>query len=489
MELASTTATPHAEIRETHTGVVVLVGDKAYKTKKPIVTDFLDFSSVERREQACHREVLLNSRLAPDSYLGVGQWHDPNGDPAEPVIVMRRYPDARRLATLVRSGAPILDELTDIAEALAAFHSGAHLGATVDAQGEASAVRARWVENIAELSRFPETAAPPELVDEVESLADRYIAGRAALFGQRIVDKRIVDGHGDLLADDIFCMPEGPALLDCLDFDPELRYVDGIDDAAFLAMDLEFLGRNDLAEHFLHTYSRFAKDDAPASLRHFYIAYRAVVRAKVDCIRLTQGNPAASDDAARHLSLAREHLAAGAVRLVLIGGAPGTGKTTVAHALGDRVDAVVISTDDVRKELQQQGTIDGAAGTLNQGLYRPEQVAAVYQEVIRRAQLSLSGGRSVILDGTWRNPRQRQLAHELARRTQSNLLEFVCWTPVDRAVARVAHRAAGASDANPRIARALTVRDDAWDTAHPLDTSQALTDSIDQAEKLWEKAL
>lgn len=89
------------------------------------------------------------------------------------------------------------------------------------------------------------------MIGKVDSLARKFIPGRKALFGQRIIDKRIVDGHGDLLADDIFCMPGGPVLLDCLDFDADLRYVDRIDDAAFLAMDLEFRGRKDLADYFL----------------------------------------------------------------------------------------------------------------------------------------------------------------------------------------------------------------------------------------------
>lgn len=61
----------HPRIAETHTGMVFLVGDRAYKIKKPVLTDFLDFSTVERRESACADEVALNRRLAPDSYLGV----------------------------------------------------------------------------------------------------------------------------------------------------------------------------------------------------------------------------------------------------------------------------------------------------------------------------------------------------------------------------------------------------------------------------------
>jgi predicted kinase len=209
------------------------------------------------------------------------------------------------------------------------------------------------------------------------------------------------------------------------------------------------------------------------------------VRAKVDCVRFAQGNHGASADASRHLSLALEHLTAGAVRLTLIGGAPGTGKTTLAHSLADRVGAEVISTDDVRRELQQHGAIDGEAGVLDAGLYRPDNVAAVYHDVIRRARLSLTGGRPVILDGTWRDPRQRHLAHELVAQTASTLLEIVCWTSVDKAVGRVQGRPPGASDATPQIARELAPRDEAWDTARPIDTGQAVKDCTDQAEKLW----
>lgn len=475
---------PYLEAHETHTGVVVLVGDKAYKAKKPVRTDFLDFSTVERREHALTRELELNTRLAPDSYLGIAHVSDPTGGPAEPVLVMRRYPDSCRLATLVKQGASVLDQLTQIAELLARFHNQAYRR-DVAAQAKAGAVSARWEDNLRELERAAPTVVPAELVGEIGDLARRFIAGRALLFTERITDARIVDGHGDLLADDIFCLPDGPVLLDCLEFDDHLRYVDRIDDAAFLAMDLEFLGRKDLADYFLQTYSHLAGDWAPDSLKHFYIAYRAVVRAKVDCVRFSQGRPEAAADAARHLSLASQHLRAGAVRLVLVGGAPGTGKTTLAHSLADRVGAVVISTDDVRRELLKQGAIEGEAGVLDAGLYQPEHIAAVYSDVIRRAHTCLAGGQSVILDGTWRNPVHRSMAQQLATPTASALLEIVCRTPGDASVERVRDRTAGTSDATPQIAGALAIRDDAWDTAHPIDTSRALAECTDQAEKLW----
>ena len=481
---------PYAAVHETHTGLVVLVEDLAYKGKKPIKTDFLDFRTPEQREHACQRELELNRRLAPASYLGVAHLNMPWNGAAEPVLVMRRHPDSSRLATMVRTGQPVDDALLAIAEALARFHDNAARGQHVDAQGELRAVQARWQANFAEMRDFVGTVLDAGRLETVEHLVSGFLAGRAALFAERIADRRIIDGHGDLLADDIFCLPDGPEILDCLEFDDRLRYVDGIDDAAFLAMDLEFLGRNDLAEYFLEHYVQLAADPAPRSLKDFYVAYRAVVRAKVDCVRYSQGNPDATADASHHLDIAVEHLRAGAVRLALVGGGPGTGKTTLAHGLADRVGAVVISSDEVRRELQGSGAIGGATGTLNSGLYSPENVAAVYDELLRRAHDHLANGRSVILDATWRDPHRRHQARQLAAQTHSGTVELKCTTPVRTAVQRVGDRPAGsASDATPEIASALA--DDTWEwvEARTIRTSRPLTKSVDASEDLWRRAV
>ena len=490
--LATTNAVPEsgafsgnlcAEVRETHTGVVVLVGDRAYKVKKPVVTDFLDFSTPDRRERACLREYTLNSRLSPDSYLGIAHLNNAAA-PAEPVIVMRRYPDSRRLASLVKHGQPVEHHLASIAEKLSRFHARAARGGSIDACATVDAIAARWQENLDELRRHAGTVLRQESIEEVQRLARQFISGRSPLFTHRITEGRIVDGHADLLADDIFCMPEGPILLDCLEFDDQLRYVDGIDDAAFLAMDLEFLGRHDLGEHFMDQYSRFASDIAPRSLKDFYIAYRAVVRAKVDCVRVSQGHPHAVTDAQRHIDIALEHLRTDTVRLILIGGGPGTGKTTLAHALAKRIGAQVISTDDVRRQLQQAGTITGTVGVLDEGLYSAENVAAVYDELLRYPHLYLRAGQSVILDGTWRDARQRERARKLADETASPIVEFTCSVPLDEASARIHNRPATSSDATPHIAAALTDHNGASPAGHLIDTGRPLADSVAEAEEI-----
>lgn len=473
------------ELRETHTGIVILIGDKAYKIKKPVVTDFLDFSTFDRRERACTQEVALNRRLAPDSYVGLAYLSDPEGGPAEPVIVMRRYPDACRLATMVRAGEHVDAALLAIADTLARFHASAGRGPTIDAQASVAAVTARWRENLAELELFTESVVPAESIREIRRLATQFFDGRSPLLMHRITDRRIVDGHADLQADDIFCLPDGPALLDCLEFDDQLRYVDGMDDAAFLAMDLEFLGRKDLGDDFLRQYTRLSGDAAPQSLIHFYIAYRAIVRAKVDCVRYGQGHADAIDGARRHIGIALEHLRAGTVRLVIIGGGPGTGKSTLAASLAQRLDAQVVSTDDVRRRLELSGVIAGEVGVVDGGLYAAANVTAVYDAVLGSARQHLTCGRSVILDGTWRNPSQRLRARALATETGSPIVEFACRTTLAEATTRIASRpSATTSDATPEIAEALADGDGTWSGAVSLDTSRPLTESLVEAHEI-----
>src|SRR5205823_6674852 len=135
----------------------------------------------------------------------------------------------------------------------------------------------RWATNTMELRALVDEPRKLAMITEIDRLAARYLAGRAALFDERIAAGKAVDGHGDLLADDVFCLGDGPRLLDCLEFDDALRYGDGLADAAFLAMDLARLDRPDLARAFLAAYATAADDDWPSSLADHHVAYRAQV--------------------------------------------------------------------------------------------------------------------------------------------------------------------------------------------------------------------
>ncbi len=289
-DLASASPYSPACVRETHSGVVILLGDRAYKVKKPVDLGFLDFRTQKARHRACRRELELNRRLSPDVYLDVVAMLGTNRRVAEHAVVMRRMPEELRLSAMVERGADVDDHLRSLAHLMADFHSGAKRGPRITREGGAAALRRRWTANLSESTEFRGTILDEAVHTEIGRLALGYVEGREPLLTSRAAAGLIVDGHGDLIAEDIFCLPDHPRVLDCLEFDDRLRFVDVLDDVAFLAMDLERLGRPELGERFLSWYAEFGGIPAPPSLVHHYIAYRSFVRAKAACTRATRRN-------------------------------------------------------------------------------------------------------------------------------------------------------------------------------------------------------
>ncbi|WP_416566390.1 AAA family ATPase [Nocardia testacea] len=474
------------QLRETHTGVVVLCGDRAYKTKKPITTDFLDFGTTELRERACAREVELNRRLAPDIYLGVAHLTDPTGGPEEPVIVMRRLPEESRLSNRLEGRSGGSPDLSGLVESLVAFHATARRGPDIDRAGTVEALAERWNDLVASMRHQWGDVLDPEVLDMIRTLARRYLFGRRPLLETRVAGGRIVDGHGDLLAEDIFELSDGFRILDCLDFDDRLRYVDCLDDIAFLAMDLEFLGHPEHAENLVREYRRRSGDTAPESLVDHYIAYRALVRAKVDAIRAGQGDATAGDRARRHLRIAVGHLRRSAVRLVLVGGLPGSGKSTVAAGLVARTGAVVLSSDGMRRELRSTGDIAGESGVYDRGAYSPVNRDRVYTELVRRAQTLLSAGVSVVLDASWLDAGRRKVAETAASAAGACIGSIRCVCPAAVALDRIRHRGNSLSEATPPIATALADTVDPWPDAVDIDTDAPRVLSVSAACRVWD---
>jgi aminoglycoside phosphotransferase family enzyme/predicted kinase len=462
-------------VAETHSALVFFVGDRAYKLKKPIDLGFLDFRTPEARRAACHREVELNRRLAPDVYLGVADVLGVDGRACDHLVVMRRMPSERRLSTLVHQGADVDAQLWELAHLVAAFHGRAEHSAAADEAASVTATRERWRTNTEEMRLLTDGGLDPELVERVQDLADAYLDGRDRLFAARVADGRAMDGHGDLLADDIFCLPDGPRVLDCLEFDDRLRMGDGLADAAFLAMDLERLGRADLGQRFLEHYAEHAGDAWPASLAHHQVAYRAQVRAKVSAIRAVQGDAGAAGAAAALLAIAAAHLDAGRVRLLLVGGLPGTGKSSLAGALGHGLGATVLRSDEIRKERAGLATDQAAPAAYGAGLYTDEATTATYQTMLEWAAAALAMGETVVLDASWTSARWREQARTIAATSHAEVVELRCDAPTDVAAARMARRAAKGvdpSDATPLIAARMAAHADPWPEATTITTAQ-----------------
>ena len=285
----------------------------------------------------------------------------------------------------------------------------------------------------------------------------------------RINRGRVLDGHGDLLADDTYCLDDGPRVLDCLEFDDRLRWGDVLYDVAFLAMDLERLGRSDLARLFLDGYREFSAESHPPSLEDHYVAYRALVRSKISCLR---GTPTDRDEASAYLLQCVGHLRAGQVRLVVIGGLPGTGKSTLAMAVGALLDWPVLRSDELRKQRAGLAPSTSAAAAYQEGLYTPANTDATYADLLDEAALMLREGSSVIIDASFSRSRWRDAVRAVATQTSSRLVELRCVLRLDLVADRLAARSGSgdASDADADVAAAMSGRFEPWPTATEIDT-------------------
>lgn len=474
-----------SQVKETHVSWVFFVADRVYKVKKPVAFPFLDWTTLEAREEACRSEVRLNRRLSPDVYLGVGHFSAPDGG-REPVVVMRRLPADWSLSALIRRGEPSLPgRMEDLAAVLAAFHATAERGPAVERDCAHEAVSDLWRRNLAELGGIPGCPVPPTLLSEAADLADGWLRGRQPLFESRIADGRAVDGHGDLLCDDTFFTPDGVRVLDCLEFDPALRHGDTVADLAALAMDIEHLGRPDLAGDLIRSYQAASGDRWPRSLTDYWIAYRALVRAKVGCYRCSAAagpeGRAIRDDVGRLVGLAVRHLRSARIRVVLVGGLPGTGKTTLAHRLGEHTGWPVLSSDALRRATAgvRPGVRNGSA--YGQGIYARACIDANYRALIGSAAERVGHGYPVILDASWSRSAWRRAAGSMAREHSAELLALECVAPVDVARSRILTRQAAGDDlseATPDVAVEMAGSYDPWPEAVRVDTLRPPAESL-----------
>jgi predicted kinase len=385
---------------------------------------------------------------------------------------------------LVRAGTATVDDVREIARVVAAFHAGAVRNDEIDASGAPDVVREKLERDLLDLAAFAGRYLDAACLEEAGRRARGYLAGRRALLEQRVRSGWICDGHGDLLADDVFCLPDGPRILDCIEFDDRLRYGDVLSDVAFLAMDLTRLGAGELADQFLRSYAEFSGEHHPASLVDYYIAFRALIRAKVACVRADQGDGGAADDARALLELACDRLCRARVALVLIGGPPGTGKSTLAGAIGDELAWATLRSDVVRKELAGLAPADRAAAGVRQGLYADAMSDATYDELLRRARGLLAMGESVVLDASWTRAAHRAAAVAVARETESDLVELRCDASPTVAELRIAarlERGVDASDATIDVARALRSDFEPWPSAVAISTDASEADTLARA--------
>jgi aminoglycoside phosphotransferase family enzyme/predicted kinase len=486
-------AYPHpadrVEVRQTHISAVFLAGDFVYKLKKPVDLGFVDFRDPSRRRHFCDEEVRLNRRLAPDVYLGVVPVTDGpaglrvggDGEPVEWAVRMIRLPDDATLAARVGRGEVGREAVERLAARVAEFHAAAGGGPEVAANGRFEVVAANARDNFAQAA-VPADAAGRRVFGRVRELTDAALADLRPLIEARAARGVPRDTHGDLRLEHVYLFPDRPppadvVVIDCVEFAARFRFADPVADAAFLVMDLKRAGRRDLAAPFADAYFRATGDDEGRGLLPFYTAYRACVRAKVDGLKAVEAEvPAADRDEAAARSRAGWLVALGELEaparrpaLVLVGGLPGTGKSTLARGLTDRAGFAVVRSDEVRKELA--GVPPDRPGG---DIYTPEWTERTYRECARRAAAVLAGGGRAVVDASFREERWRRELLGVADRLGVPAVFVVCRADLAVVRARLAARTGDVSDAGWEVHRWAA---DRWE--EPGEQARSATVEID----------
>lgn len=417
---------PDARIIQTHISWVLLAGEFAYKIKKPVRLGFLDYSTLPLRKEMCEREVRLNRRTCSDAYLGVVPVVERDrrlyfygaGNIVEYAVKMRRFAEEGWLSSRIERGDATPALARRIAESVHAFHVAAESGAGVAAFGSHDAVRALWEQNLEEIAPFAGDTIRPELLHAITRYGHRFLEANRALIDQRASSGRARDCHGDLRADAIHIGAERQiCMTDCIEFSDRFRCGDIAGDVAFLAMDLDFRRREHLSDEFAGRYAELsAGDETLPHVAPFYRCYRAAVRGKVESITAREPEVgsdqarAARDRAVRYFAWAARYAADSRPQALLIaGGLSGSGKSHLAAALAMRIGAVLVRTDAVRREIAPAPDDPMAAVA-----YGPEDRARVYARARERVRSHLQAGRTVILDATHIELRERDAARALA---------------------------------------------------------------------------
>ncbi|MFP4596906.1 MAG: AAA family ATPase [Persicimonas sp.] len=468
-KLRSPAAYPHEVdgeivVHQTHISVVFLAGDYAYKFKKPVDLGFIDYSTLAKRRHFCEREVELNRRLAPDVYLGVvplcrsgsALEIDGEGDPVEWAVKMVRLAEEDTLEHRLAAGEVDAATMRRLAAHIASFHQQARAGEDIARYGRLDVVAGNARENFEQTAEHVGRTVHRDVYERARRLTEDELERRAELIERRADEGVPRDTHGDLRLDHVYFDDGEFTIVDCIEFNDRFRYADPVADMAFLVMDLEFVGRRELAAEFADAYFAAYDDAQGRQLLAHYVAYRAVVRAKVEGIRATDTE---AGDRARSQAMrkARAHwlLALGRLEttecrpaMVLIGGLPGTGKSTVAGELAERANFEVIDTDVVRKELAGLDPDEPARADYGEGIYTSEWSEKTYAECLRRAEELLFEGGRVIIDATFNSDERRQMFLESARRCGVPGLFVALETREETARERLDARQGGASDAD-----------------------------------------
>lgn len=454
-------------LHETHISWVLLAGNFAYKIKKPIVTDFLDYGTLAKRHHACCEELRLGSRYAEGLYLDIvpitfedGQIRmDGDSQPIEFAVRMRRFPEGSLLSQQLQADIVTPENIVQLATKIAGFHRIALKLENPRAE-MVSKILAQANENFEVLQSEPLLKQDPVL-RRLESWTQAYFANHESLFRARLFEGFVRECHGDLHCENIVLWSGHFYPFDGIEFNSDYSWIDVISDCSFLVMDLQERGRQDLASCFLNAYLEQTGDYRSLSLLRWYMVYRALVRAKVAVIRARQVDHVLRlrheqlEPARNYIRLADKITQPCKRHLWITHGVSGSGKTTGSQRLIQKMGAIRIRSDIERKRLFKTSKAMQPSLEFGHGMYSPTGSEATYSMLLVLAKDLLRANFSVVVDATFLKNADRQRFQLLAKTEGADFSIIDFKSDEETLRQRIAHRTQAQNDASDATAAIL----------------------------------
>ncbi len=448
------------ELIETHISWVILTGQFVYKIKKPVNFGFLDFSTLEKRKFCCQEEVRLNQRLAKTWYLEVvpitGSFDCPKmggvGEPIEYAVKMMQFPSAQTLSQSAQNGNLTCADIDQISRIVADFHQSIEKASADSPYGESRDIKRWFDENFVHIKPLLNNKQDIDRLNVIESWSETEWVAKSPLMQQRKQSGFIRECHGDLHLGNMTRIDGEIVLFDCIEFNPMLRWIDVISEVAFVIMDLMHLGYEDFAYRLLNQYLQQTGDYGGVGLLRYYVVYRALVRAKVVLLRKSQEFDAllaekAYSEYRQFANLAEGFIKDKPVMLIITHGFSGSGKSTWASLLAEKIGAIQIRSDVERKRLFGYSAQASTESDIGSGVYSNDASSKTYKRLAELAGSILNSGYSAIIDATFLKAEQRQLFGQLAiaKKVKFTIIDFQ--VPVEILCKRIEQRRNDPSEA------------------------------------------
>lgn len=446
---------------QTHISWIVLAGPFAYKLKKPVAFPFLDYGTLQKRQDFCRKELERNKSWAGSLYIDIVGLHGRQGEvflgeptaEVEWALRMHQFDQADCLLNQAEIGKIPNTWIDDLAEHFVAAHASADVAAPDSPWGTTKSLSLQLDQCCVDIQAAARKMNVEVDVQGIDSCLQSRLQDVAALMQRRKQNGFIRECHGDLHLGNLIRWQGHTVGFDAIEFNPDFYWIDVWNDVAFTIMDLDWRGQADRASRLMNAYAEGGGDYSGLELMPVFTAYRALVRARIAALRVLQNAKESNvcqsspSEMMGYIKLSQRYLETHIPKLWITHGVSGSGKSKGSEQCVEEYRAIRVRTDVERKRLAGIGRLEAGPSLI----YSADYTRATYERCIELARKILKAGYSVVLDGTFLKRWQRELAYRLSDETEVELEILDFEAPLEVLRERIATRTNDPSDATQDI--------------------------------------